>query len=451
MHRPALAIAFAALLLALAPPVVAQETTVEETGQESTAAATGRVFYVRQTVGADFNDGLSPERAFQSISMLSDAVRAGDVAYVGPGLYRDQIIVRGDGTAEYPIRFVADPQGQWTGDPPGPVVITGADVADERLFEPHDAPGVFKANYAGRPVAGAVEMDGSQARYKGVLEPLEETPPLERVARQPGSFYFDRETEVLYVHTSDGEHPTTHELELIRRTGGVSMTDRHFVSVEGFTFRHVLDAGVIIAGDSSDVTASGNISFGNRQGIRVNGASRVTVTDNVLFRNDNSGVYFLRQATDGTAARNVAYENAKGLRWSSQSHPALVEDNVAFDNSEAGIAIESVEGVRLTGNVLANNGQAQLLAIRSDYASDDNCYAPGHPSQLVADLFFNDKFPTLELYRKATGRDLGSRQGDCGSLPAKLDVHQLHAETLAYADRARGILEQAAAASGAGD
>ena len=439
----------AVLALGLLAPAGAQEPqestpAAAQESLESTPAAAGRVFYVRQTVGADFQDGLSPERAFQSISMLSDVVRAGDTAYVGPGLYRDQIIVRGDGTEEYPIRFVADPEGKWTGDPPGPVVITGADVADERLFEPHTAPGVYKAAYPGRAVAGVVEMDGSQARYRGVREPLEDTPPLERVARQVGSFYFDRDTEILYIHTSDGEPATTHELELIRRTGGISMTDRHFVEVEGFTFRHVLDAGIIIAGDSSDVTATGNMSFGNRQGIRVNGADRVKLVGNTLFRNENSGVYFLRQALDGSVIRSVLYENAKGLRWSSQSDGGRAVENIAFDNHEAGIAVESTEGVRLQGNKLAGNAQTQLLAIRSDYVSEDNCFAPSAPSQLVADLFFNAKYATLETYRKATGREQGSRQGDCGPLPAKLDVHELHADSLAYTDRAREILKQAA-------
>lgn len=428
-------------LLAVAPLIVLLAPLA---AQESTPAAAGRVFYVRQTVGADFQDGLSPEAAFQSISMLSDTVRAGDTVYVGPGLYRDQIIVRGDGTEEYPIRFVADPEGRWTGDPPGPVVITGADVSDERLFGPYTAPGVYQASYPGRAVAGVVEMDGRQARYSGVKEPLEDTPPLERVARLPGSFHFDRETEVLYIHTSDGEPPATHELELIRRTGGISMTDRHFVYVEGFTFRHVLDAGIIIAGASSDITAVGNTSFGNRQGIRVNGPDRVTLTDNVLFRNENSGVYFLRQAEDGTVQRNVVYENDKGLRWSSQSNRGVAEGNILFDNHEAGIAIESVTGARLTGNTLVGNGESQLLAIRSEYTSDDNCFATSAPAQLIADLFFNDKFATLEAYRKATGREETSRQGDCGPLPEKVDVHRLHADSLAYADRAREILKQAA-------
>jgi hypothetical protein len=83
-------------------------------------------YYVRQTVGVDANDGLSPATAWGHISKLAKAMKAGDTAYVGPGLYRNRIAVQNDGTAEKRITFVADTTGRYTGDPPGPVMITGA-------------------------------------------------------------------------------------------------------------------------------------------------------------------------------------------------------------------------------------------------------------------------------------------------------------------------------------
>jgi hypothetical protein len=48
-----------------------------------------------------------------------------------------------------------------------------------------------------------------------------------------------------------------------------------------------------------------------------------------------------------------------------------------------------------------------------------------------------DHYRTLAEYQKAIGQDLHSRSGDCGPLPEKLDVRKLHAETMAYAERAR--------------
>ena len=90
----------------------------------------------------DTNDGRSAQTAWGSISKLS-TLEAGDTAIVGPGLYREMVLVRNSGTAEARIRFIADSAGRYTGDPPGIVMITGADPVDERLFEAHSEPGVY--------------------------------------------------------------------------------------------------------------------------------------------------------------------------------------------------------------------------------------------------------------------------------------------------------------------
>jgi hypothetical protein len=375
-------------------------------------AAAGRFFYVRQTLGDDANDGRAPERAWRSVSLLDEALEAGDTAYVGPGLYRDQVFLRNSGTAEAPIRIVADATGRRTGDRPGPVLITGADPVDEGLFVAASTPGVFEARIAER-VAGVVEMDGAQRRYRGVLEPVRDVPHLDQVAELPGSFYYDPERQVLTVHTSDGRHPSRHELELIRRTGGISMTGKHYVIVEGFAFRHMLDAGIVFWTGSSHGVALNNVVWGSRQGIRVNGATDILLAGNTLFRNENSGVYFLNASFRGAVIGNILYENAKGARWSSESNAALAVDNAAFDNLEAGISIESVTGAVLLRNRLVGNRKSQLLAHRSAYVSEGNCLADAGPGPRA------------------------SQPGPCGAAPGKIDVGDLHARSSARAEVAR--------------
>src|SRR6185436_5857678 len=66
-------------------PGVASETAPE------LPRAPGRIWYVRQTVGDDSHDGTAPGKAWRSLSRLARALRAGDTAYVGPGLYREQL------------------------------------------------------------------------------------------------------------------------------------------------------------------------------------------------------------------------------------------------------------------------------------------------------------------------------------------------------------------------
>ena len=98
------------------------------------------IYYVRQTTGDDARDGTSPATAWRHVDRLSRAMHAGDTAYVGPGLYREEIVVENEGAADARMVFVADTTGQHTGDPPGAVMLTGADPVDENIFTPAGSP-----------------------------------------------------------------------------------------------------------------------------------------------------------------------------------------------------------------------------------------------------------------------------------------------------------------------
>ena len=80
------------------------------------------------------------------------------------------------------------------------------------------------------------------------------------------------------------------------------------------------------------------------------------------------------------------------------------------------------------------------MILQSDYDSEDNCFASRGPDQWAADFYIVDHYKTLAEYQQAKRQDLHSRGDDCGPPPAKLDVRKLHAETMAYAERARKIL-----------
>jgi parallel beta-helix repeat protein len=401
----------------------------------------GRIFYVRGTVGSNANQGLSPLTAWRSISKLSRALRAGDTAYVGPGLYRDRIILRHDGVPGKPIRIIADPSGRFTGDPPGTVMIAGSDPIDEQIFVPHSELGVFTATVA-EAVAGVVEMDGPQYRFKRARDTKEylqeKLSKLEVVSLLPSSFFYDAEAGILYLHTSDGRPPWEHEIELIRRGNGILVHGHHHVIIVGFTFRHMGDAGLGFWAGSSHVSAINNISYGGRQGIRVYNATDILISGNTLFRNDNSGVYFAKESVNGFAIGNVAYENVKGVRWSSSSNHGLAVDNTVFDNREAGIAIERAVGLRMAGNRLINNG-SQLLVFGSQYESEGNCFQTGSKEQRIALLDYTHKPLTLIEFQGRQRGDQGSREGECGSAQ-KVDVRALHAETTSYTAKAREIL-----------
>ncbi len=399
--------------------------------------AVGVTYYVRQAAGSDTHDGRTPATAGGGIARLGGVKRAGDTAYVGPGLYRDGILLQHSGTPEARISLVADVLGTHTGDPPGPVVVSGSEPVDEGIFTRTAVAGVYGAPFAEYPVLGVVEMDGPQRRYLRAAGAVEHSkdglPELEVVARRPASFHYDVGAKQLYLHTSDGKPPRAHEIELVRRQNGIYVHDKHYVTVVGFTLRHMSDAGINFFRGSREGVVMHNTSYGSHQGISVYGAINTLVYGNTLFRNENCGVYFAAGATGGLAAGNTAYENVKGVRWSSGSNSGMALGNTLFDNHERGLAIESTERIVVRNNRLVHNVVSQLMVMKGGYDADGNCFENGAPGQLTADFVYGgERYATLADYQRAKRQDTGSRVGGCGALPEKIDVLRLHRQAMAY-------------------
>jgi len=442
------------LILALTLPTLIGVSVVASVSRAQVKPSpAGHIYYVRQTVGDDANDGLSPKTAWRHVARLQDAMGPGDTAYVGPGLYREQVSLGKSGTKENRLTFIADSTGQQTGDPPGVVMLAGTDPVDTKAFTPTSTPGVYKMPLPTEPeLQGVVEMDGDQYRYlrvrnikdfpKGTDVPA--TYSLDTIAKTPATFFPDEDAKILYIHTSDGKPPSVHQIELLRRSSGFLLFGKRYVTIIGFTFRHMGDAGIDFWRAAGDGIAINNTAYGSRQGIRAVESPNVLIYGNTLFRNENSGAYFLRQSTDGVAIGNIAYENVKGLRWGSQSVNGVALDNTLFDNHERGLSIEDTGHMLVRGNRLVNNAQSQLLVLESVYGSTNNCFENAAPQQLTADFslvsFIHDRYKTLAEYQKVKHQDLDSREGTCGPPPQKIDVRKLHAETMSYPERAQKLL-----------
>jgi parallel beta-helix repeat protein len=269
-------------------------------------------------------------------------------------------------------------------------------------------------------------------------------PGVNIVAKYPSSFFYDAENQMLYLHTTDGKPPNTHEIEIIRRVAGISTLEGHrHITVIGFTFRHEGDSGIYFYKETGDGVAINNTVYGSRQGIRAYNSVHISLYGNTLFRNENSGAYFLQQSTNGQFINNISYENVKGVRWGSRSVNGLALGNTLFDNLEAGISVEDISGAVLRHNELSNNRETQLkVLLDAEYDSDNNCFQNGNAEQSVthfSNVGFYDRQKTLPEYQKAKGRDLHSREGGC-QVPSKIDVRKLHADTMSYADRARKLI-----------
>ena len=103
---------------------------------------------------------------------------------------------------------MADDSGQITGDPPGVVMLTGAEPVDESIFVAAGPPGVYKAPFPAWQVWGVVEMDGPQDRYVRVTITeeylVEKLAPVDVVAKRRKSFFYDEATRTLEVEMSTG-------------------------------------------------------------------------------------------------------------------------------------------------------------------------------------------------------------------------------------------------------
>lgn len=98
-----------------------------------------RTIYVRSS-GSDSNSGRTPARAYRTIQRaIQEATGPDYTIYVGPGTYDEALFIgtgvgatAANGTSQMPNRLIADIAGTQTGDPPGPVVISGNNRAIAR-------------------------------------------------------------------------------------------------------------------------------------------------------------------------------------------------------------------------------------------------------------------------------------------------------------------------------
>ena len=231
-------------------------------------AARANVYVVAPT-GSDGNPGTAA-RPFATIQKAADRARAGDKVVVKGGLYRQAVHLHNSGTAAAPIRFVADP--------PGAVVVSGADMETgwtrvpgdvpvyqipwDHLFEidrrdgkpieahPEDAPLWGRAEQViadRRQLLPALGLDGlakawaDHAKTPGPTVPS----PLPHLGGPfAGMFTVDTAHKTLSVWLADGSDPNAHAMEASTRaqTFGVNQWESKagvsYVQARGFVFRY---------------------------------------------------------------------------------------------------------------------------------------------------------------------------------------------------------------------
>jgi Right handed beta helix region len=237
------------------------------------------------TLTVDPANHSTTSRSFNTISEAAEVAMPGDTVVVHAGVYREDVKLHRSGTPGAPIRFVADP--------PGSVVVTGADVISKwqkvegaepiyRVAWPH----VFAIDYQdGKPVEfhpdsaplyGRAEqmiadeklllpckdLNDLRAAWKDRQNRL--IPPVKNLGGPfAGMFAVDTTWHVLYLWLADGSDPNQHAMQASTRQEifGIDQYESkegvHDIEASGFIFRYAASfpqrAAVILHGHDNDL------------------------------------------------------------------------------------------------------------------------------------------------------------------------------------------------------
>ncbi|MFV1968603.1 MAG: right-handed parallel beta-helix repeat-containing protein, partial [Pirellulaceae bacterium] len=121
--------------------------------------------------------------------------------------------------------------------------------------------------------------------------------------------------------------------------------------------------GIQLEGDQ--VTVTGNVVHGHRDGIALTGRKSQTI-GNEVFDNARKGIYFsVSNDTGSTIAGNSVFGNQDGIAvWASNASPALqVRGNEVFDNTRDGIY--AAYNAQVTSNTVFGNTRYGIFAQRN--------------------------------------------------------------------------------------
>ena len=380
---------------------------------------------------------------------LSQHHTPGTRIVVGPGVYRETVVVPASGDVGQPIVLEGAP---------GAVLDGADDLSDADRWQPVN--GLVWLAVSVRTAPSQVFVDSVRlAPWSG---------PPDQLA--PGSFEFVL-GQGLYVNIG-GDNPGLHEVLVGSRLYGFQLTHRSWVTIRGFTILRPDLKGVYITQRSQHIEVAGNdIRWAHRYGIQADTCSAIEIRGNrirdggdhgiVLTRttfgsriedNESSGHrhplmrrangVYLYHSPDNVVARNRLHHNQDtGVQIQSGSDRVLCVQNLSWSNGDHGFDNLSASGNRYVGDVSYGNwkdgfsfeGGSTDNAIHDCIASEngtrtnefdlwlDESSRPGFESD--HNLFWSAggkpnikvgarAFDRLSDYSNYTGLDLNSIQDD---------------------------------------
>ena len=248
-------------------------------------------YYVDASGGNDFNDGLSPETAWRTISKVNSMdFKPGDTILFKRGeIWREQLIVPSSGEPGKPITFGAYGEGEKP-------KITGADIV---------------TNWIGPDENGVWKISGSIWQHQILLEDgqkLHRLRPSNPEDLNPG--WFGGNSNYIYYKPSWGT-PDDHTVELGVRKHPLYIDGKSYIKVENLRF----EAGRILSDDpykfwavavlqSCDSCEISNceVHFGGFFGISLNDCTDCVIKDTEVTYIGRRGINIGADCSDITVA-----------------------------------------------------------------------------------------------------------------------------------------------------
>ncbi|MEO6463771.1 MAG: right-handed parallel beta-helix repeat-containing protein, partial [Candidatus Eisenbacteria bacterium] len=255
---------------------------------------------------------------------------------VAPGVYREQVTIPASGTAGIPLVIQGD------GTSGNPVLIEGGEIfSDPALWSP--AAGTTWLATSVTWNALMVLVDGGRlVPWDGPVQQLPE-----------GGFKYDAGVG-LYVNLGPGGNPGDHETVVSRRTHGVFVNGRAWVTIRGLSIRQTNDRGIQVTNSNNIVVENNLVERVQRFGIQAQNSRDVLVSRNRVTASGDHGITFTAGTRASTIEYNESDHNARpGVRAANGVHlfgaPAnTVRRNRLHHNQDTGLHVQAASDTTLS-------------------------------------------------------------------------------------------------------
>jgi parallel beta-helix repeat protein len=249
---------------------------------------------------------------------------AGKTILVRSGTYREQITVPASGASGAPLVIRAASGAT--------VTVDGADEFSSPSKWVLHAGAVYRASSVTWPPK-SVRVDGLLlAAYSGDPRSL------------PDRSWTYVSGEGLYLRYG-GHNPGAHRVQVGRRTYGVYISGRSYITIQGLTIVRAGDRGIQVTSSNHVELRGNNISASGRMGVQLKGCTSSLVSGNKLHDNGDHGLSMTLGTTSCTIEKNECYRNAYAGGRSANgiyiygSSSNTVRSNRLHDNQDTGLLL----------------------------------------------------------------------------------------------------------------